>query len=195
VLDKVTVLNEKVANLKGQLHEAEVQKQAVETDAAMCEAKLSAAIKLVHGLSGENKRWGVTVKELNNRTSTIIGDCLLASAFVSYIGAFSSRFRQSLVNEFWLPDIALQQIPTTPGITPLQVLTNESQKAQWKNEGLPADSMSIENAAIITNSARWPLIIDPQLQGSIWLRGSLDDQLIIINANQNRWMANLINAI
>jgi len=35
--------------------------------------------------------------------------------------------------------------------------------------------MSIENASVITNAARWPLIIDPQLQGQIWLRGSLED--------------------
>jgi len=55
--------------------------------------------------------------------------------------------------------------------------------AQWKNEGLPADMMSLENAAIITSSSRWPLIIDPQLQGSIWLRGSLGENLLVLNPN------------
>ena len=30
--------------------------------------------------------------------------------------------------------------------------------------GLPADRISIENGAIITNCNRWPLIVDPQLQ-------------------------------
>jgi len=51
----------------------------------------------------------------------------------------------------------------TSGIEPLDLLTNDSQKAQWQNEGLPADRISIENGAIITNCNRWPLIIDPQL--------------------------------
>ena len=37
----------------------------------------------------------------------------------------------------------------------------ESKKAKWCNEGLPADSMSIENASIISSCSRWPLIIDP----------------------------------
>lgn len=36
---------------------------------------------------------------------------------------------------------------------------------KWQNEGLPSDRMSIENATILSNSERWPLMIDPQLQG------------------------------
>lgn len=67
--------------------------------------------------------------------------------------------------------------------------------AQWKNEGLPADQMSLENAAVITSASRWPLIIDPQLQGSIWLRGSLGENLLVLNPNQNKWLNKLIEAI
>ena len=37
--------------------------------------------------------------------------------------------------------------------------------------------MSLQNAAIITNCSRWPLIIDPQLQGTNWLKG-LYQQLV-----------------
>lgn len=43
------------------------------------------------------------------------------------------------------------------------MLTDDAQIASWNNEGLPTDSMSSENATILTNSARWPLMIDPQL--------------------------------
>lgn len=42
-------------------------------------------------------------------------------------------------------------------------MTDDAQIAAWNNEGLPADRMSTENATILTNSARWPLMIDPQL--------------------------------
>jgi len=39
-------------------------------------------------------------------------------------------------------------------------LATEAAIARWKNEGLPADQMSLENASIITSCKRWPLIID-----------------------------------
>lgn len=53
----------------------------------------------------------------------------MASAFVSYIGAFTSSFRLDLWSKQWLPDIISMKIPITDGINPLLVLTNESQKA------------------------------------------------------------------
>ena len=62
------------------------------------------------------------------------------------------------------------------------MLTNDSQKAQWQNEGLPADRISIENGAIITNCNRWPLIIDPQLQGISWIRSHEEARLKVQQA-------------
>jgi dynein heavy chain 2 len=54
----------------------------------------------------------------------------------------------------------------------------------WKKEGLPADSLSIENGIIIINTARTPLIIDPATQASEWLKRSLkkkNDNVEILN--------------
>jgi dynein heavy chain len=51
--------------------------------------------------------------------------------------------------------------------------------------------MSFENASIITSCSRWPLLIDPQLQGSSWIRGSQGDNLSPININQKHWMREL----
>lgn len=31
--------------------------------------------------------------------------------------------------------------------------------------------MSLENATIVNSCSRWPLMIDPQLQGTNWLKG------------------------
>lgn len=55
------------------------------------------------------------------------------------------------------------KIDTTEGLDLLSMLTDDAQIASWNNEGLPTDTMSTENACILTNSARWPLMIDPQL--------------------------------
>ena len=42
--------------------------------------------------------------------------------------------------------------------------------ALWNNENLPSDRMSTENATILLNAERWPLMIDPQLQGIKWIK-------------------------
>ena len=36
--------------------------------------------------------------------------------------------------------------------------------ASWVREGLPSDPTSVQNGTILTNSERWPLMMDPQLQ-------------------------------
>ena len=175
--------------------EAEEQKRLVEEDAQNCQNKLTAAEKLVNGLAGENKRWGENVIELKANIRNVIGDVLLASEFVSYIGAFSAKLRVGLWKDIWIPDIISKQIPMTEGIEPLKILTTEATKAKWRNEGLPADTMSLENAAIISSCSRWPLLIDPQLQGSNWIRGSQGEKLSSINISQKLWMRELTSSI
>lgn len=41
---------------------------------------------------------------------------------------------------------------------------------QWLIDKLPQDQFSIDNAIILENSDRWPLMIDPQLQANIWVK-------------------------
>ncbi len=62
----------------------------------------------------------------------------------------------------------------------LALLTDPAQIAHWNNEALPNDRMSIENATILTNAERWPLMIDPQLQGIKWIKTREGDDLKII---------------
>jgi len=111
----------------------------------------------------------------------------LAASFVSYIGPFGSKFREKLWSKQWLTAIAKMNIPMSDGIDPLLTLSTPAMQARWQNEGLPADRISLENASIITNCARWPLIIDPQLQGNIWIKGKVGEDLIIMQTSQHNW--------
>jgi len=95
----------------------------------------------------------------------------------------------------WMKDINERKVPITEGINPLEVLANEAMMSKWANEGLPADKISIENASIITNCARWPLMIDPQLQGSKWIKQKYDDQLTTFNLNADKWIMTLTNCL
>jgi dynein heavy chain len=105
----------------------------------------------------------------------MIGNTLVSAAFVSYIGPFSFSFRNGLWKDLWLPDIEELKIPFTEGVDPLDILSTPSQQALWASEGLPADRVSTENAAVVVSCSRYPLLIDPQLQGIKWIRGKESD--------------------
>jgi dynein heavy chain len=55
------------------------------------------------------------------------------------------------------------KIPLSPAADPVKLLTDESTAAKWNQQSLPNDIVSIENGTILTNSERYPLMIDPQL--------------------------------
>merc|ERR1719498_239204 len=80
-------LDEKLTNAKNMLEQTEAE-------AAKCLDKLSLAERLVNGLADEYKRWTGTVKEYQVLGVKLIGNSLLASAFVGYISPFSSRIRK-----------------------------------------------------------------------------------------------------
>lgn len=57
----------------------------------------------------------------------------------------------------------------------------------WAAEGLPADRVSIENAAVVVSCSRYPLLIDPQLQGIKWIRGKESEGMVSIQLTAQHW--------
>lgn len=45
------------------------------------------------GLGGEKARWSDTAKMLHGLLGNIVGDVLLSSGFIAYLGAFTVDFR------------------------------------------------------------------------------------------------------
>lgn len=75
-------------------------------------------------------------------------------------------------------------IPLTDGLDPVLALTDQATVAGWQNQGLPADRLSVENAAILMSSQRWPLIVDPQQQASKWIRNLYGPKLRVLQYGQ-----------
>jgi dynein heavy chain len=61
-------------------------------------------------------------------------------------------------------------IPMSESLDPLKILTYDAEVALWQSQNLPADQVSTENATIVANTDRWPVLIDPQLQPIAWIR-------------------------
>jgi dynein heavy chain, axonemal len=67
---------------------------------------------------------------------------------------------------------------------------------EWNMNGLPSDDFSVDNALMIYNSRRWPLMIDPQEQANKWLKKQEAARKIkILKTNEDNFIRNLENCI
>ena len=60
---------------------------------------------------------------------------MVSSAFLSYEGAFSWEFRNSMVYEDWVSDISSRNIPISNPFKLENLLTDEVEISKWGSEG------------------------------------------------------------
>lgn len=192
----VAGVQEKLRVLGESLEAATQEKMEVEAQAAAGLARLGLAERLVGGLASENVRWGNEIDTMKESTTTLIGDCMLGAGFVSYVGSFDQANREALWKVLWSADLMDKKIPMTANVDPMSILTDDGKNAKMISEGLPADRISIENGSLILNCKRWPLLIDPQVQGIKWLRKKEEARgLQVFQLNQKGWQRKVEQAI
>ena len=172
-LDRITAecssLSAELEELSRKFEEASVEKQQLQDEAELMGKRLDAAQKLISGLSAEKSRWSVDLESLKERRKCLLGDCMVGSAFLCYVGAFSFEFREELVREIWEDDLRKRNVPMSKPFKLEQLLTNDVEISQWTSEGLPPDELSVQNGILTTQGSRFPLCIDPQQQALNWI--------------------------
>ena len=197
--EKLEIVQEKVRKLQEELDIVMAEKEKAErelneavTNETNCKNKLNLARRFIGALGSSSERWTVNIQEYNAQLEVMIGDILISSAFVSYCGPFPKKYREGIKASFF-EFIEANKIPKSEmAMDPLKILTNDAEKAKWNNQKLPADPVSIENATILTNSERWSLMIDPQLQGIKWIKEKEKDNGLTLLRMNNKKLINII---
>ncbi|XP_073954501.1 dynein axonemal heavy chain 1-like isoform X1 [Choristoneura fumiferana] len=192
---KMQALLEGIAKLNAYLQEKEDEKQRMEDDINACLARMDRANRLLNGLSSERVRWIKTIKDLAIANINLIGDILLSACAVGYVTPFTDEFRRELIGA-WIHHMQEVQVPHTAGATPLSTLGDAVQIRTWQMYGLPRDPLSVESAVLMSNSRRWPLIIDPQTQANKWIRamGKIEG-LVVCKPNDRELLRNFESAL
>lgn len=94
---ELAVVQSRLDDMQLKLETAIASKAALEADAAATERKMENAATLIRALGGEEARWVEETQALKAAEQRLVGDCAIASAFLSYSGPFNRAFRDKLM--------------------------------------------------------------------------------------------------
>jgi len=123
-------LADKLAELENIYNKTTADMAAFKAELNSLQVKIDRGDKLISGLSGEKTRWEATLIELDEQYEKLIGDCILAAAFMSYCGPFPSEYRDSLISN-WVGTIELNKIPFTQGFNFSEFMAGANQARAW----------------------------------------------------------------
>jgi dynein heavy chain len=129
----VRALQEKLAIVQAEYDGAMKLKADAEAEAKFYSDRLDLATRLLTALGSENERWGGIIIDIQKDIDVIVGNVLMASAFISYIGPFSKTMRDQLVQKEFLPFMQEMKIPMSAIADPIALLTDEATKAKWNS--------------------------------------------------------------
>ena len=95
---------------------------------------------------------------------------MLTAAIISYMGVFPLAYRD-ISMQSWKHYLTSNSIDYSGNFSLQYLLSDPITVSRWTSqEKLPNDSFSIDNAIILKRSPRWPLMVDPQMQGNNWVK-------------------------
>ena len=166
--DLKTILD-KLEAMETELKKQNDKKANLEAEANLCAVKLQRAESLISGLGGERARWKKKAEDLGRQYENIVGDAILSAGTIAYLGAFPMSYRQEM-HDMWMQELRKANIICSTKCELIDILGDPVRIREWQVAALPNDQFSIENAIIIENARRWPLMIDPQGQANAWIK-------------------------
>lgn len=182
-------------DVKDQYERAVKEKQRLTDAANVCLRKMNVATTLINGLGDEKTRWTQQSKDFKEQLGRLVGDVLLATGFLSYCGPYNQEFRANLVKT-WMGVLKDYEIPYTRNLNITNMMVDSATVSEWMLQGLPNDELSVQNALIVTKSSSYPLLIDPQNQGKMWIKAKEENNnLQITSLNHKYFRTHLEDAL
>jgi dynein heavy chain 1 len=163
--ESINKYKEEYASLIAEAEHIKAEKQQVQV-------KTDRSTALLVSLSQERQRWESQTKGFARDLSTLVGDSLLAAAFMTYAGFFDEHYRQAFLMPKWAAALEKRFLPTRSSLSLVEMLSTPAQRLVWQSAGLPDDEVAVENAVMLQRFNRYPLVIDPSGQGLRFLMKS-----------------------
>ncbi|XP_053711973.1 dynein axonemal heavy chain 6-like isoform X3 [Synchiropus splendidus] len=166
---KLLEVENQIKALQDQFNNSLDEKDNLVQTMDLTQARLTRAGKLTAALGNEQVRWEESIAKYEQEIINVVGNVFIGAACVAYYGAFTSHYRQLLIDQ-WIILCQELNIPISANFSLINILGDPFVIRQWNTEGLPHDVVSKENGILVTEGRRWPLMIDPQDQANRWIR-------------------------
>ncbi|EGG20698.1 cytoplasmic dynein heavy chain [Cavenderia fasciculata] len=151
--------------------------ESIKVEMIKVKTKVDRSIALLENLNSERGRWESQSENFQVQMATVVGDVVLASAFLAYIGFFDQHFRAELMRK-WMDRLEMVGIKFKPELSVPDFLSRPEERLQWQANSLPADDLCVENAIMLKRFNRYPLVIDPSGQAMEFLLNQYQDKKI-----------------
>ncbi|KAL0205536.1 hypothetical protein P9112_000843 [Eukaryota sp. TZLM1-RC] len=150
-------------------NDAVSRKKELEDRYDTCNKQLERAVKLLDGLKDEKVNWSSSLGKLKALFENIVGDLLLSSAAIVYLGPFNQIFRDRIMQS-WIELLSELEVAMTENFSLSNCIGDPVLIRSWNINKLPPNKFSVDNGIIASNSMKFPLFIDPQGQAARWIK-------------------------
>lgn len=126
--------------------------------------------KLVGLLADEGERWKQQLITLSENSQNFLGNIFISAMSVAYLGPFTGLYRKPQVAQWINMSEKEYDLKINKDYSLESILSDPVEIRNWNISGLPSDSVSTQNGIILFTNPKFPLLIDPQLQGNMWLK-------------------------
>ncbi|EAQ87359.1 dynein heavy chain [Chaetomium globosum CBS 148.51] len=174
-------LESSIATYKTEYASLISETQAIKSEMSRVQFKVDRSVKLLDSLSSERTRWEEGSKSFETQISTLVGDVLVAAAFLAYSGLYDQTFRKSMVED-WLHQLHLSGIQFKQHNPMTEYLSTADERLGWQENTLPVDDLCTENAIVLKRFNRYPLIIDPSGRVTEFLQKECKDRRLTVTS-------------
>ena len=97
-MENLRNIQEIVQKLESEYEVALEKEKKLQQDVDLCVIKLERAQKLIDGLKDEKIRWANEAEDLKEKYRNNIGDMILSSGIIAYLGVFTGVYRQNCID-------------------------------------------------------------------------------------------------
>lgn len=162
-------LEQSITNYRTEYAALISETQAIKTEMSRVQYKVDRSLRLLDSLSSERVRWAEGSKSFDTQLRTLVGDVLVAAAFLAYSGLFDQQFRKVMMED-WLNQLSLSGVEYKQHNPVAEYLSSADERLKWQENSLPVDELCTENAIILKRFNRYPMIIDPSGRMTDFLR-------------------------